>query len=191
MITITRFRVPLGKGRHPHREVAQAAHQGHQLVRVVEPVGCGRPRCPRSAGRITAQCEHIRDSGGGVCSDYGLEFIDAGSNAGQMPERSERRLGGHALGEPDSAIPGRSACSIGDRGEGRMQRLQLTQGLPQFALPLIGLRREELERERPPSARKQCTDVVMTLHAVRVVGRGRGSLHRWSLAPHAGDTRSP
>ena len=68
------------------------------------------------------------------------------ADGGEVPDRGDRGLGGDALDDAQRAVPRGPAGTVGDGDEGRVQRLELADGLPELPLPLVGLRREELER---------------------------------------------
>ncbi len=76
------------------------------------------------------------------------------------------------------ALAGRPTGAIGHRHEGRVQRRQALDGVPQGALHLLGLRREELEG-----------DIWRRLRVMAVGGGGLYLGHRDSTNSESGTGR--
>ena len=81
-----------------------------------------------------------------------------GADAGEVRDGGHRGLGRDALGDAYGPVPLGAARAVGHRHERRGQPLELAQGLPERALALVGLGREELERVRVPARGEQLTD---------------------------------
>jgi hypothetical protein len=61
-----------------------------------------------------------------------------------MRHRDDGGLLGNPAGDPQGAIPVGTPCAISHRGEGRVQRLEIAQRLPQLALPGVIAGRKKL-----------------------------------------------
>ena len=160
-----RVAVPLGEGRDPDRElVAGRADQRDQLRGVVDAAVGRHPRRARAVGRVAAQRQHVADARLGVASSR---------IAGQLLAWCARRRSGApsaawwSRGRSGSVIAMvrsrvRAAGAVGDRHEGRAQRLELADRAPQRLLAGLVLGREELEGERPslPTRRRSGTSVA-------------------------------
>ncbi len=146
LLQVGRLRVPLGEGRDPHREVAQLAHQGDQLVGVAQALRVLDPRLAGAARRVAAQGQHVAHARVGVVPDHLAQLGPRGPHARQVRDRGHRRLRRDPLGDPHRAVACRAARAVRHRHERRGQRLELADRLPQVALALVGRGREELER---------------------------------------------
>ena len=76
-----------------------------------------------------------------------VDLVARRAHAGQMRGRRQRGLGEDALHRRVGALARRAARAVGHRHEIRPQRREPLDRLPQRALHLLGLRREELERD--------------------------------------------
>jgi hypothetical protein len=156
----------LGERRHPDAEVPHLMDETHELLRVVEPLLVRLPGGGGSARRVTAQREDVADARILEVRDDLAYLVPSGAGAGEVGDRGDGRLLGDALHDAQGAVTGGPAGSIGDVDERRAEGLELTDGLPQRHLTLVGLRWEELEREgRAPGGEQVANE----------------GLHRWNL----------
>ena len=77
----------------------------------------------------------------------GAQLGDRVIDRGQVRDRQQRRVGRDLLGDLDRARAGRPAGAVGHGHEGRLQRLEFANRLPQQRVLVRRLRREELEGE--------------------------------------------
>ena len=132
------------------------------------------PRGP--LGRVAPQREHVAHAGVGVLPDDLAQLGDGRAHAGEVRDRGHRGLGRDALGDAYRAVAGRAAGAVGHRHERRGQPLELAQRLPQRALALVGLGREELERVRVPALGEQLADRAGAARHRRCVSVGHGAI---------------
>ncbi len=145
-----RVAVPLGERRHPDPEVAvERVHQLDQLGGVVEAALGRRPTACRArpAGRRAAPARCARRPRRRR-RRIAAQLLGGVADAGQVRHRRHRGLAGDPRGDPDRALAGGAAGAVRHRDERRAQRLELADRLPQHALALLVLGREELEGER-------------------------------------------
>ena len=161
-LLVDRARVLLREGRDPDAEVAGRLHQGHQLLGVLKPLGVSRPVGLRVARRVATQGKDIAYAGRRVLPDDVPELGDRVVDGGEVADRQQRGVGRDLLGHAHRRVAGRAAGAVGHGDEAGRKRLELTDRLPELTLALLGLRREELEGERPVSvgeqvANRRCT----------------------------------
>ena len=137
----------IGEGGNADAEIAQRAHQRDQLARISQPCGMRLPRRQRAAGRIPAKRQNVTNTGARVIADDPAQLSDAVTDSGEVGNRGDGGLGGDAFGDADGAIPTGTAGSVGDGDEGGRVRLEVADGPPELPFALVGLRREEFERE--------------------------------------------
>ena len=99
-------------------------------------------------GGIAAQRHDVADADLVIAVDDVVDLAARGADAGQM--RGRRQLGfvQDAGDGGMGALAGRAAGAVGHRDEVGRERRQPLDGVPQAALHLLGLRREELEGDR-------------------------------------------
>ena len=147
LLEIRRLGVSLRECRDTDAEVAERLDELDEFGRVGQAVRMRMPVRFRPSGRISAQGKDRVDAGIRVLADDASDFVSARAHAGQVSHGKEGGLLGDLLRDAHGAIAGRAAGAVGDRDEARTQRLQVSDGLPQSCLSLIGLRREQLEGE--------------------------------------------
>ena len=80
-------------------------------------------------------------------SSIASQLVAGGADAAQVRHRLDPELLLDPLGQLDRARPRRAAGAVGDRDEVRLERRSDSSASAQVALALVGLGREELERE--------------------------------------------
>ncbi|GAB3891639.1 hypothetical protein GCM10027612_37840 [Microbispora bryophytorum subsp. camponoti] len=111
-----------------------------------------------AAARVAAYGEDVAHARVGEPADEVAQLADRVVDRGEVGDGGERRLVRQPLDDVHRAVPGRAAGAVGHGDERRPQRFQLADRPPQLALPLVGLRREELERERALARGQQFAD---------------------------------
>ena len=101
-----------------------------------------------AAWRIAAQRDDMADADIVIAADDIVDLAARSADAGQMRGRQQLGLGQDAGDGGMGALAGRSAGAIGHGDEIGRERRETLDRLPQAALHLLGLRREELERDR-------------------------------------------
>src|SRR5262245_52201852 len=86
-----------------------------------------------------------------------------------MGDRQQRGVRGDLLGDLDGVVAGAAAGPVRDRDEGRTERLQLADRVPQPSIVLTAPRWKELEGERRLTGVQTLADGAW--HAVSVMGR--------------------
>ena len=140
--------VDLGEAGGADREVVVVADQLDQLARVLE-AALGRRPLGLARRRVAAQSEHVLDAGVAHDVERLAQLVHGGADAGEVGHRLEAVLGldrGHDV-DGLALLLGAAAGAVGDRHEGRLHPGELGQRAAEVALALVGLRREELERE--------------------------------------------
>ena len=145
-----------GKAATPDAEVAERLDQrGPARRRSADALGVLLPLAPRVAGRVAAQRQHVAHA-----RRRRTAPMTCRSSAREWPTQVRWPTGVRVVSVAirsviaDGAVAGRAAGAVGDRDEGRPQRLELAQRLPELPLALVGLGREELEGERPAARRR-------------------------------------
>ena len=148
----------LGEAGGADREVEALAHQPDQLDRVAEPARVGRP-LGLAARRVAAQGEHVLDA-------RGLDAPRGSRRAAPRPRRRRERWAiasmPRSLLDPlrdlDGAVARGAAGAVGHGDEvGRVVLQDLERALER-PLALVGLRREELEREDGTAVAEDAVD---------------------------------
>ena len=149
--------VHLGEARGAHAEVEALADQPDQLHRVGEPA---RVRLPRglAARRVAAEGEHVLDAGGLDLLEELHEALARLADARQVRHRLDAEVALDRLRDLDGAVAGGAAGAVGHRDVVGLVVLQDLERVPERLLPLVGLRREELERKDGPLPVKQVCD---------------------------------
>ena len=167
----------LREGGHPDAVVAVGLHQPDQVLGVVQTLRVCVPLAQRvAARRVAAQRQHVADPGAGQPADHVPQLGDRVVDRGQVRHRQQGGVGGDPLGDLHDPVAVAAAGAVGDRDERRLQRLQLPDRLPELPLALVGLRREELEREGRAALGKPVAN---------------GGRHAGSLAAARGPAPSP
>ena len=142
----SRVRMLLRVGRDRHFDVGDALDAGNQIGAVGIAAGVRRVFLADAADRIAAQRHDVAHAGLVISADDVIDLATRRAHAGQMRGRRQRGLGEDTLHRRVGALARRAAGAVGDRHEVRPQRREPLDRLPQRALHLFGLRREELER---------------------------------------------
>ena len=130
-LAVRRARVRFGVRGDPHREVADATDQLHQLDRVVQLAG----REVEVLGRVTPQGEDVVDAGVAVADDDVDQLGARVRGTGEMGHRGHRRVGVDRDDEVVGAFAGGAAGAVGDRDVRRLERLEIAQRLREHAPP--------------------------------------------------------
>jgi hypothetical protein len=101
-----------------------------------------------AAGRIAAQRHDVADADLVIAADDIVDLAARRADAGQMRGRQQAGFVEDAGDGGMGALAGRSAGAIGHRDEIGRQRRETLDGVPQAALHLLGLGREELKGDR-------------------------------------------
>src|ERR1700687_6165653 len=148
-IEVAAFRMLLGVGGDGNLDVRMLPlDTGHEIRRMAIAVRMRGVGCADAARRIAAQCDDMADADIVIAADDIVDLAARRADAGQMRGRQKVGLSEDAGDGGMGALPGRSAGAIGDRDEIGRERRETLDGLPQAALHLLRLRREELERDR-------------------------------------------
>ena len=112
------------------------------------PVGRGPLRL--AGRRVAAQGEDVLDAAVAHRVEHLAQLVRRGADAGEVRHRLHAVVALEVADDVDRLAPlGLApARAVGDRHERRVEARELGQRAAQVALPLVGLRREELERER-------------------------------------------
>src|SRR4051812_28365365 len=135
----------LREGGDTDAEVPELADHLHQLGGVGQPLRVRLPRLPRPAGHVATEGEDVADAGAGEAADDPAQLGSAVSHGCEVTDRGDGRLGGDALDDAQRTVPRGAAGAVGHGDEGGREDLELTDRLPELPLPLVRLRREELE----------------------------------------------
>lgn len=101
-----------------------------------------------TSGRVTAQREDVFDAALPGLGEDGSEFVLRRVDAGEMHHRGEAVLALDAVHDADGLLPRAAARAVGHGAEVRAELHQLRDVfLEEVLLALVGLRREELERD--------------------------------------------
>ncbi len=149
VVLVGRARVPLGERGDADAEVAGGLEQLDELRRVGKAFRMGNPGRVRIAGRVAAQREHVADADAGVAADDVAQLRDRVVDRGEVGHRVQLGLLGDRAGHLDGTFARGPAGPVGYGDERRLELLDAANGAPELPLSLVGLRREELERERP------------------------------------------
>ena len=109
--------------RDTDRKGAVRAQERHQLGRVRESLRMGDPVTHRVARWIAPQRQHVADAGISQPPHNGTQLRDRVINRSQVGDWQQRRVGRDLLGDLNRVIPGAAAGTVGDRDEGRVERL--------------------------------------------------------------------
>ena len=120
---------------------------GDEIGAVAIAAGMRRVALADAADRIAAQRHDVAHAGRAIVADHVVDLVAGRRHAGQMRRRRERGLGQDALDGRVRALARRAAGAVGDRDEVGRERRQPRDRFPQRLLHLLGLRREELERD--------------------------------------------
>ena len=150
-----RFGVALREGGHADTETAERSDQLDQLDGVVESAGMRLPGSVEAGGRVPAQRQEGVDSDGRVLAHHVGQLVAARPDAGEVRDGGQRRLAGDLAGDPHRPVARGAPGAVGHRDECRAQGLDVADRLPEHALTVVGLRREQLERERPLPRRQR------------------------------------
>ena len=101
-------------------------------------------------GRIAAQRHDVADAGVPVGAGDVVDLALRGGDAGQVGGGVDAGFLLEARHGLVGALAGRAAGAVGHREEGRAQRRETLDGLPQGALGRLGLGRRELEGDLQP-----------------------------------------
>jgi hypothetical protein len=148
-LLVGRARVPLWERGDADGEVARGLEQLDELPRVGEALRMGNPGRIWVAGRVAAQREDVAHANVGVAADDVAQLRDRVVDRGEVGHRVQLGLLGNRAGHLDGALARGPACPVRYGDERRLELLDATHGAPELPLTLVGLRREELERERP------------------------------------------
>ena len=125
-------------------------------------------------------------AGVAIVADDVVDFVSRRGDAGEMRGRRQRGLREDALDGGMRTLAGRAAGAVGDRDEQRIERREPRDRLPQRALHLVGLRREELERNADAALvgrMDESARAFTTHHATSRVARLRDDHARISSEP--------
>jgi hypothetical protein len=139
----------LGIDADQHLERGDAAQRRRQLGRVLVAVLARHVDAADAAlarRRVAAQRHDVAHADVPVVVDHLVDLGAAGADAGQVRGRLQRGLVEDPLDGAVGALAGRAPGAVGHRDEGRVQRGQTGDRLPQALFHLLGLRRKELER---------------------------------------------
>ena len=148
-----------------------------------------------AARRIAAQRHDVAHARLPIGADHAVDLIARRADASEMRGRRQRGLGEDALHRRVRALARRAARAVRDRDEIRPQGAKPLDRVPQRALHLVGLRREELERDvdaRMPTWRlartKSPTITQLLARTTRARGadRARATATRQSFRPSSG-----
>jgi len=100
-----------------------------------------------AAWRIAAQRHDMADADVVIAADDIVDLAARRANAGQMRGRQKPGFRQNAGDGRMGALAGRPSRAIGNGHEAGRERCETLDGVPQIALHLLGLRREEFERD--------------------------------------------
>ena len=141
-----RLGMGFGEGRDADLEIGYALEPGDQVVGAGIASGMGRVAVS-SGGGIAPERDDVAHARFPIAARDCVHLLAGGADAGEMGGRLEPGLPADARDRGMGAIAGRAAGAVSDRNEARGKRLQPLDRRPQLLGHLIGLRREELERD--------------------------------------------
>ena len=151
---------------------------GDEIGRALIAVGMGLVGGADAGGGIAAQRHDMADADLVIARHHVVDLAPGRADAGQMRGRGQAGLFQDAGNGGMGALPRRSAGAIGHRDEVGAERRQPVDGLPQAALHLLGLRREELERDlrrmRARAARRARESVTSVMALTKLHKRCAG-----------------
>ena len=116
-----------------------------------------------------------------IVADHVVDLLAGRGDAGEMRGRRQRGLGQDALDGRVGALARRAAGAVGHRDEIGLERRQPRDRLPQRLLHLLGLRREELERD---------ADAALVAGVTKRLRADGGAHHATSRAAGAASTQT-
>ena len=167
-LEVGRLGVDLGEAGAAEREVPAAGDELGELGGAAEPA-LGLDEVLLPARRVAAQREDVLDPGLGDPVERRGEALGRLADAAQVGHRFEAELVLEPLRDLDRALAGRAAGAVGDRDEVGPELAQRARGREQLLGRLLGLRREELDRED----RRLRVDDLVDAHRLRVCQGGR------------------
>ena len=169
-----RLGVAVGERRDADAEVAEAAQQRDQLVGVAPDRRGAAPtaRRARRAGRRAAPARCGRPASAYAPATW-RSSATGRADAGEVADRGQVVSTAIRSVTRTRAVAGGAARAVGHRHERRGQRLELAQRLPELPLALVGLRREELEREHGSAAAQASAPRRVPGHVVATDSRSR------------------
>ena len=176
-------------GRRDHERVV-IADQRDQLAGVLEATLGHRPLRLAARG-IAPQGEHVVDARSPELVERLPQLTFGGPHAGEVGHRLEAVLGLDPLHDLDRLRARRSSGPVGHRHERGLEVPQLLERLIEVVLPLLRLRREELEREHRLGSSQQPVDphrAKPNTIVSRLAVRGRVAAYdspRWLSAARA------
>ena len=148
-IEVRAFGVLLGVSGDRNLDVAMLPlDAGNKLRRIAIAVRMRGVGGADAAWRIAAQRDDMADADIVIAADDIVDLAARSADAGQMRCRQQLGFSQDAGDGGMGALAGRTAGAIGHGDEVGRERRQTLDRLPQAALHLLGLRREELERDR-------------------------------------------
>ena len=139
-------RVHLREARRADPERLALGDQRGQLGRVAEPARVWAP-LGLATGWIAPQRQHVLDPGLGDRVEDLVELLPRGADARQMGHGLDAQIPLDPPGDLHGSLAGRASGSVRDRREIGFERLERLQRGPEVPLAVVGLGREELERE--------------------------------------------
>jgi hypothetical protein len=133
-------------GRHRHLNVGDALDAGHQIGGVLVAAGMRRVFLADAGGRIAAQRHDVAHARLAIGVDDGIDLGLGRGDAGEMRSRHQRGFADEPPHRRMRALARRTTRAIGHRDEIGTERCKPADRLPETLFHLIGLRREELER---------------------------------------------
>ena len=162
-LEVGRLRVDLGEAGASDREVPAAGDELGEVGGASQPA-LGLDEVVLTARWVPAQREDVLDPRVGDPVERRPEPLGGLADAAQVRHRFEAELVLQALRDLDRPIAGRAAGAVGHRDEVGPQLLQRSRRLEQLLGRLLGLRREELDREN----RRFGLDDLVDAHQIRV-----------------------
>src|SRR6266849_6520042 len=148
-IEVRAFGVLLGVGGDGNFDVAMLPlDAGNEVCRTAIAIRMRRVGGADAAWRIATKCYDMADADIVIAADDIVDLAARRADAGQMRGRQQLGFSQDAGNGGMGALAGRTAGAIGHGDEIGCERRKTLDRLPQAALHLLGLRREELERDR-------------------------------------------
>ncbi len=154
-IGVGRLRMDLGEARGADPESRgrlAAADERGELGGAAEPAR-RRREVPVAARRVAAEGEDVLDPGVGKPAEDRIEPFDRLPDDAQVSHRLDPVVALDPGRDLDRPLAGGARGAVGDRDEARLQPIQVLDAREQGRDALLGLRREELEREAGIAAR--------------------------------------
>ena len=168
----------LGVGRDRDLEVADPLDPLHQFGGRGVAFRMGPVGVADALGRVAAQGHDVAHARVPVGLHHRVDLVAGGVHAGEVGGGLEAGLADHPGDRVVGALAGRAAGPVGHRDEARLERREALDGVPEDLLHLVGLRREELDRDADRVVAVAAGAVGGAAHRslVLYVGRFRRSL---------------